>query len=77
MKDMESSKSLLIFADKTRNIYKTTPERYDKLLTGNITATYKYGEEYLMSDINNELKDISYNLGIGDHIDVMAKHLRL
>ena len=26
-----------------------------------------------MSDINNELKDISYNLGIGDHIDVMAK----
>ena len=73
MKDVESSKSLLIFADKTGNIYKTTPEGYDKLLTENITATYKSGEDHLMSDINNELKDISCNLGIGDRIDVMAQ----
>ena len=75
MKDMESLRSLLIFADETRNIYKTTPEIYDKLVTDNITTTYKSGEDHLISDINSELKDISCNLGIGDRIDVMAKTL--
>ena len=75
MKDMESLRSLLIFADETRNIYKTTPEIYDKLVTDNITTTYKSGEDHLISDINSELKDISCNLGTGDRIDVMAKTL--
>ena len=55
------------------SIYKTTPETYDKLVTDNITTTYKSGEDHLMSDVNSELKDISCNLGIGDRIDVMAK----
>ena len=62
-----------IFADETRNIHKTTPETYDKLVTDNITTTYKSGEDRLMSDINSGLKDISCNLGHGDRIDVMAK----
>ena len=38
---IKSSSDVLIFADKTNNIYKATPEQYKKLLKDNITKTYK------------------------------------
>ena len=38
---INSSCDVLIFADKTNNIYKATPEQYKKLLKDNITKTYK------------------------------------
>ena len=73
IRTVASSNDVLIFADKTRNIYKSSPENYHKLLSENITKSYKIGDEGLTSEINNELKNISYNLGIGDRIDIMAE----
>ena len=73
MKKVNSSENILIFADKTRNIYETTTETYDKLMMENITKSYKTGEDVVADNINHELKGISHNLGIGDRIDTMAK----
>ena len=73
MKKVKSSDNILIFADKTRNIYETSSETYNKLMMKNITKSYKSGEEHVADDINDELKGISNNLGVGDLINIMAK----
>ena len=75
MKTVASSNNVLIFADKTRNIYKSSPETYHKLLSENITKSYETGDEGLASEINSELKNISCNLGIDDRIDIMPEKL--
>ncbi len=40
---------------------------------GNITKTYKHGSEGTISQIDDEIKHISNNLGIGDRIEQMKK----
>ena len=41
IKNVNSSKNVFVFADRTTNVYETDPESYKKLLTENITKTYK------------------------------------
>ena len=57
----------------TRNIYESSPENCNELLSENITKSYKIGKEELASDINSELKNIADNLSIGERNDIMAK----
>ena len=52
---------MFVFADKTRNIYETSLETYNKLLHDNITKTYKRGSEDNISEIDSELKHIADN----------------
>ena len=63
---------MFVFADKTRNIYETSLDTYNKLLH-NITKTYKRGSEGNISEINNELKHIANKLSIGNRIECMKK----
>ena len=51
------------------NLYEASPSTYNKLLTENITKSYKAGTE----DINEELKGITSSIGIGNRVDVMTK----
>ena len=60
-------------ADKTRNIYETSLEIYNKLLHDNITKTYKRGSEDNISEIDSELRHIADNLSIGNRIECMKK----
>ena len=69
---VNSSKNVFIFAHKTRNLYETY-STYNKLLTENITKSYKTGTENIIDSINEELKDITSSIGIGNRVDVMAK----
>ena len=62
MEKVNSSQNVLIFADKTRNVYEAAPEAYNKLLTDNITKTYKLGSDDISDDINFELKNITSNI---------------
>jgi hypothetical protein len=55
------------------NVYETDPESYKKLLTENITKTYKIGNSNITDDINEELQDITNNPSIRNRADVMAK----
>ncbi len=41
--------------------------------TDNITKAYKHGSEGTISQIDDELKHTSKNLGIGDRIEQMKK----
>ena len=70
---INSSPNIFVFADKTRNIYETSLDKYNKLMHDNITKAYKHGSEGTISQIDDELKHISNNLGIGDRIEQMKK----
>ena len=73
LKKINSSPNIFVFADKTRNIYETSLDTYNKLMHDNITKAYKHGSEGTISQIDNKLKHISNNLGIGDRIEQMKK----
>ena len=51
---------MFAFADKTRNIYETSLDTYNKLLHDNITKTYKRGPEENILEIDNELKALKH-----------------
>ena len=70
---MNASDNVSVFADKTTNIYETTPDNYKKLLNENITKSYKISKSNIVHDINEELRDISNHLSIGNRIDIMPK----
>ena len=65
--DIKSSPNVLIFADKTSNIYKAAPQQYNKLLKDNITKSYKKSMDRLEKAINMEAKNITkkFNLVTG------------
>jgi len=73
MQKVNSSENVFIFADKTRNLYEVSPSTYHKLLTENITKSYKAGTDDIIDNINEELKEITSSIGISNHVDVMAK----
>ena len=73
LKKVHSSKNVFVYADKSTNVYETSPDNYNKLLMENITKTYKLGNENLTDDINDELRNIASNLSIGNRVDTMAK----
>ena len=70
---IKASPNVLIVADKTRNIYESSPDNYQKLLSENITKTYKMGSENLTDGINVELKELPDRLSISDRVVTMAK----
>ena len=45
--DIKSSPNVLIFANKTSNIYKAVPQEHNKLLKDNITKSYKKSTDTL------------------------------
>ena len=72
-KKINSLPNEMAFADKTRNIYEMNPDKYKQLLTENVTANYKLGNEKLLDEINQELKTIASDLHVNDRIETMAR----
>ena len=70
---IKSSRNVFIFAEKTRNVYETDAATYNKLLTENITKTYKLAEDGVIDNINKELKDITQGLKIANLVETMAQ----
>ena len=70
---IKESKDLLIFADKTRNLYDLDRDSYMKLLTNNVTKTYKKANNQVYNDINREAKELASKLDIADKVECMAK----
>ena len=71
---IKSSPDVLIFADKANNIYKTSPQEYQKLLFNNVTKSYEKSTERLEKAINMEVKHISKNLDLDNRIECLAKN---
>ena len=73
VKDIKKSTDVLVFADKTTNIYKVSKDAYQKMLLDNITKTYKKTDEKLKNDIDREAKTIAEKLAIQDRIAEICK----
>ena len=66
---IKETKSLIIPADKTTNFYSMSVEDYEKLLTENISSTYKKCDGKIVKNINNEAKSIAKELKIDDRVE--------
>ena len=72
---IKSSCDIFIFADKTKNLYKSPPEEYKKLLFNNITKSYRKSIKGLEKAINMKAKHISEKLELNNRIECLAKNL--
>ena len=66
---IKSSHDVSIFADKTNNLYKSSPEEYKKLLLNNIRISYRKPTKRLDEAINMEAKHISKKLELNNRIE--------
>ena len=73
---IKSCNDVFIFADKTNNFYKLSPE-YKKLLFNNITKTHRKSTKRLEKAINMEAKHISKKLELENRIECLAKSIAL
>ena len=73
VKKINSPDKVLVFADKSRNVYELEKPEYEKLLRGNITKSYRKSVEQFVSNVNQELNDITAKLEIGDRIESTAR----
>ena len=71
---IKSSNDVFIFVDKTNNLYKSWPVEYKKLLSKNITKSYRKAPERLEKAINIEAKYFSKKLERANRIECRAKY---
>ena len=55
---MKSSRNLLVFSDKTTNLYEMPPDQYRSLLNNNITKTYCKTDSNAKRNIDIEAKKL-------------------
>ena len=53
---IKSSKNLLVFADKTTNLYENPPDQYKMLLNNIITKTYRKADSNAKQNTNKKAK---------------------
>ena len=71
--DIKVSPNVLIFADKTTNIYKAAPQEYNKQLKNNITGSHKKSTDRLEKAINMEAKNIAKKIQLSDRIECLVR----
>ena len=69
---IKKSKNIFIFADKTRKIYETDKNTYNKLLTDSISKTYKKGSIIYTTRSIKKLKLFQIT-GVSERVDCLAK----
>ena len=62
IKNINNTKELLIYAEKSSNIYIMIKEDYKKHLINNITKTYKKSNRNKINSINRDAKKIAKNI---------------
>ena len=73
-KEIRSSQNVLVFADKTRNLYEMDKAKYNQLLTENITKSYKLAHSNIVNNIIEDTKTVADTLDIADRMTTMAKN---
>ena len=69
IESIRSSKNVLVFADKSTNLYELSRENYQKLLHDNITQTYKKAPKNAKRDIDRKTKNFAKTLKIEDRME--------
>ena len=71
--EIKTSDKIIVAAYKSRHIYKIEKQQYTKLLTENITNTYKKFNKKKISNIYFTSKKITENLSIDNRVQRMEK----
>ena len=69
---IKNSTKVLVFADKTNNIYSMTKTDHNKLLKDNVTKTYKKAPENLEKSINFEAEHIANSYNLSERVECIA-----
>ena len=73
IRSIHSSEKVFVFANKTKNIYEMEKSHYEKLLTDNITKTYKQSNNNVYKSSNLAAKHIAETLEIADKVECMDR----
>ena len=73
MREICKSENVLVFADKSTNLYSVKKETYDKILTKNITKSYKRVSDDVAKNINKEAKLIAHDLKLEEKMECYAQ----
>ena len=73
IRNINSSNKVIVFADKSRNLYKLDKESHKKLLTENVTKSYRKADEHSINLISRDFKKITNNLNLGDRMEATAE----
>ena len=65
---IKSSKNVIVAADKTPNFYELSKEDYNRLLSNNITTSYKKADQNVVDNINIEAREVTKDLAINNRI---------
>ena len=74
VKRIKEDQKLLILAGKTNNLYRLTTDEYNKLLTENISKSYKKTDKSSLNRINTESKNIAKDLKLEERIEKQSQH---
>ena len=69
LENIQSSKNILAFADKSTNLYELSKESYEKLLHDNIMQTYKKAPVNIKRKIDQESKKFAKTLSLDDKME--------
>ena len=70
---IKNSEKVFVQADKTQNFYEMSKDEYNKILTENITKTYKKANHDVPSQITKEAKELAKTYKVADRVDIMAQ----
>ena len=73
VKEINRSDKIFLLADKTTNIYKVSPEHYNKLLTENITKDYIKTTESAVQSCNRQASTIAHSLQLERRIEAQSE----
>ena len=71
---IKSFNDFFIFADKTSNLYKSSPEECKKLLFNNLTKSCQKSTERIVKAINMKAKHISKKLELDNRVECFPKN---
>ena len=68
IRNINSSRDIIVAADKTRNMYNISHEKYDKLANSSITQSYRKAEDNISYAIATECNNLSRNHNTENHL---------
>ena len=70
---IKSSSNAFVSADKTRNFYEIAPDEYLRILTNNVTKSYKKADNNISDDIYEEAQEIAVKLNVEKKLNTLAE----
>ena len=64
IKELRSSKCIWVTADKSRNMYKIEPSKYQEILSNKITDNYKIYKDKTIDQINKDTCNFASKLHV-------------